>query len=66
MEVAVSSGRPFDEEYRIDRPDDEVRHVRARAQPTYGAAADALGLRGVVQEVTDRRGAGTALSSEGR
>ena len=66
MQVAVSSGRPFDEEYRIDRPNGEVRHVRARAQPTYGAAANALGLRGVVQDVTDRSDASRALSSRGR
>ena len=54
MERSVASGRPFDDEYRIVRPDDEVRVVRVRAQPTMGSARTAVGLRGIGQDVTDR------------
>ena len=60
MESAVSSRRPFDEEYRIERPDGIVRTIHARAQPTPAAAARALGLRGVMQDVTERQPARTA------
>ena len=52
---SVASGRPFEEEYRVVRPDGEVRVVHARAQPTIGSAGTVLGLRGIGQDVTDRR-----------
>jgi len=55
LEASVESGRPFEEEYRIVRPDKEVRRVRARAQPTIGSDGAGLGLRGIGQDVTDRR-----------
>ena len=39
-----SSGRPFEDEYRVVRPDHEIRIVHARAQPTIGSAGTVLGL----------------------
>ena len=55
IEESVATGRAFEEEYRIVRPDDEVRIVHARGQPTIGSAGGVLGLRGIGQDVTDRR-----------
>ena len=55
IEESVASGRPFEDEYRIVRPDREIRIVHARAQPTVGSAGTVLGLRGIGQDVTDRR-----------
>jgi PAS domain S-box-containing protein len=53
MEQAVTSGRPFEDEYRIVRPDGAVRIVRVRAQPAMGSARTAVGLRGTGQDVSD-------------
>jgi PAS domain S-box-containing protein len=55
IEEAVVTSRPFEDEYRIVRPDHELRIVHARAQPTVGSAGNVLGLRGIGQDVTDRR-----------
>jgi PAS domain S-box-containing protein len=54
MEQSVVSGRPFEAEYRVVRPDREVRVVHVRAQPTMGSAGTPVGLRGIGQDVTDR------------
>jgi PAS domain S-box-containing protein len=56
LEAAIVSGQPFDDEYRIVRPDDVIRSVRARGQPTVGSAGEVVGLRGIGQDVTDRLG----------
>jgi PAS domain S-box-containing protein len=55
IEESVATGRAFEEEYRVVRPDQEIRIVHARAQPTLGSAGSVLGLRGIGQDVTDRR-----------
>jgi PAS domain S-box-containing protein len=52
MELAVSTGRPFSEDYRIQRPDGTTRDLRVRAQPTFGSTGDVVGLRGIGQDVT--------------
>ncbi len=56
MEEAVASGRPFEEEYRIVRAGGELRWVLSRAEPSIGSAGVVVGLRGIGQDVTDRRG----------
>jgi PAS domain S-box-containing protein len=53
METSVNSGRPFDSEYRVERPDGQVHLVHVRAQPTFGSAGTAVGLRGIGQDVTE-------------
>ena len=57
MEDAVARDRPFEAEYRIVRPDQDERRVHARAQTAIGSAGTVVGLRGIGQDVTDRRGA---------
>lgn len=55
MAESVESVRAFDQEYRITRPSDEVRVVHARAQPMIGSDGAVVGLRGIGQDITDRR-----------
>jgi PAS domain-containing protein len=50
----VKSGRAVDQEYRIVRPDEEVRRLHTRAEPTIDSAGTVVGLRGIGQDVTDR------------
>ena len=45
----------FDEEYRIVRPDGEVRWIRDRAFPIHDAGGRVVRIAGVAQDVTDRR-----------
>ncbi len=54
LDAAVASGQPFEDEYRVVRPDRDVRYVRARARPTVGSAGTVVGLRGIGQDVSDR------------
>jgi PAS domain S-box-containing protein len=54
MERSVESGTPFEGEYRVIRPDEEIRQLRVRAQPTIGSAGKSVGLRGIGQDVTER------------
>jgi PAS domain S-box-containing protein len=59
MVASVESGRQFNGEYRVVRPDGEIHVIQVRAQPTFGSTGKALGLRGIGQDVTpaDRRSA---------
>ncbi len=52
---AAETGRGFEEEYRIARPDGVLRWVYARAVAAVGSAGTVVGLRGISQDVTDRR-----------
>jgi PAS domain S-box-containing protein len=53
MVESVQSGRTFHGEYRVVRPADSIHVVQVRAQPTFGSAGNAVGLRGIGQDVTD-------------
>jgi PAS domain S-box-containing protein len=55
MHEAVATARPFEEEYRVVRPDGEQRWVFARAEPTIGSTGAVVGLRGIGQDMTARR-----------
>jgi PAS domain S-box-containing protein len=54
MDMSVESGHPFESEYRVIRPDRQVRVLHVRAQPTFGSAGTAVGLRGIGKDVTER------------
>jgi PAS domain S-box-containing protein len=54
MVDSVASGRPFNGEYRVIGADRRILVVQVRAQPTFGSAGTAVGLRGIGQEVTQR------------
>ena len=53
--AALESGDLFEREYRIQRPDRTTRWVYATAYPIRSGAGDIVGLRGIGQDVTDRR-----------
>lgn len=55
LREARSSGRPVEDEYRIVRPDGELRWIYSRAEPTVGSDGKVVGLRGVGHDVTERR-----------
>jgi PAS domain S-box-containing protein len=54
---AVSSRRPFEEEYDVVRPDGQIQHLYSRAEPTIGSTGDVLGLRGIIHDTAARRSA---------
>ena len=57
MQAAVAGPHPFEMEYRIVRPNGEIRWLYARAEVAL-AAADSVsvaGLRGICQDITERK-----------
>jgi len=55
MVAAVASGRPFEHEYRILRPDGGERTLYLRGEPAMSSSGAVIGLRGIAQDVTDGR-----------
>jgi PAS domain S-box-containing protein len=53
--VTVQTGGDYDLEYRIVRPDGEVRWVRDRAFPVANASGGVYRVAGVVDDVTERK-----------
>ena len=62
IERSVVTGRAAHEEYRIVRPDGEIRWIDTRAEPTIDSAGDVVALRGIGQDVTEHRRAPVAAS----
>ena len=60
---AVASGQPFHTEFRIVRPDGEVRHVMAKARGTQEAHGKPTRMIGVNMDITERRQAAIALEN---
>jgi len=52
---ALDRGEAVEAEYRIVRPDGQVRWLQARAEPVIDERGTLIGLRGVAQDVTERR-----------
>jgi PAS domain S-box-containing protein len=65
MEASVASGRAFAHEYRVVRPDGELRWLYARGEPTVGSTGTVVGLRGSVQEAAAGRGRGVGEGAGG-
>jgi PAS domain S-box-containing protein len=61
--VYVSPAYDYDMEYRIVRPDGEVRWVRDRAFPVANAAGEVYRVAGVADDVTERKQALEQMSS---
>ncbi len=55
MQCAVAEGRKHHIEYRIIRPDGEVRWLECQAEQQYDNSGNLLKLRGVVQDITQRK-----------
>lgn len=58
MIESVHTSRPLELEYRVDHPDQKTHVVRVHASPTLGSDGNAVGLRGIGQDITDRAGPG--------
>jgi two-component system cell cycle sensor histidine kinase/response regulator CckA len=54
-EAAISEERPYDVEYRICRPDGEIRWLHQHANVEHNEADQSARLVGVVQDITERR-----------
>jgi|GEM_PF-646685 len=52
---AIEQGEPYDRELRIVRPDGAVRDVRARGDVSTDETGETTLLRGVFQDITDRK-----------
>jgi PAS domain S-box-containing protein len=55
VRAAASGGRKFDTEFRIIRPDGEVRHLRAAATLSRDAKSGAARMFGVNFDITERK-----------
>jgi two-component system, cell cycle sensor histidine kinase and response regulator CckA len=63
IERAESGERAFDTEFRIIRPDDEIRHLKAYAQVLRDDEGRPVRMIGVNYDITDMRRAEAALRS---
>jgi PAS domain S-box-containing protein len=48
----AESGRAAELDYRVVRPDGDVRRISARAEPTFDTAGAVVGVRGIGRDVT--------------
>ena len=53
LEVAVSTGEPFEFQGRIRRADGEIRHVKSHGSIETGRGGQAIAIFGTVQDVTE-------------
>ncbi len=53
--------RPFDEEYRVFRPDRSIRWVRARTYPVFDQNGNVTRYVGIAEDITERKRAEEAL-----
>ncbi|RXD05777.1 sensor domain-containing diguanylate cyclase [Sphingomonas sp. UV9] len=51
---ALVDGKPFAFEARIIRPDDSIRHVETQGERDYSSRENAIGLFGLIRDVTEQ------------
>ena len=61
IERAERTGQPFEFEHRLLHADGSVQHVLGRGEAVMGPDGQVRGLRGSIQDVTDRKRAESAL-----
>ena len=61
--AALRAGTTYDVEYRVVRPDGQVRWIHSRGSVIRDTAGEPLRLAGVAQDVTDRRQTERALQA---
>ena len=66
VEAALHTGTPYELDLEMVRPDGTHRWVRARGEAQRDAGGRIAGLRGTVQDITERKRAEEALSSVNR
>jgi two-component system sensor histidine kinase UhpB len=52
--ASARQGLPYEDEYRLHRPNGTIRWVRERAFPVHGGARDALLMASVIEDITVR------------
>ncbi|MFC7018826.1 MULTISPECIES: PAS domain-containing protein [Haloarcula] len=57
VERAIEDGEPYDLDLRIVRPDGDVRDVRVQGERIDSPRGDGTAVRGVIQDITDRKAA---------
>lgn len=63
LRTAVESGKPYDDVYRIVRPNGEIRWVNSKGQARYDYSGKPAFLVGLTFDITERRAAQEALRS---
>ena len=66
VEAALHAGTPYELDLEMVRPDGAHRWVRARGEAQRDAGNSVAGLRGTVQDITERKRAEEVLSSVNR
>jgi len=57
----LAGTRPYDVEYRIIRPDGEIRYIYSQAEVRRDASGNPLNMLGMMQDITERKNAELAL-----
>jgi len=66
VNASIDKRQPFAHEFRVNVPEGAMRWVAGRGEFTFDASGQALRMRGVVVDVTDRRQAEAALAMSER
>ena len=66
VECVIAHGESWRADYRIRRPDGQVRYVHERAERVLDEPERPVRLRGTIQDITDRRRMESALEDMGR
>jgi diguanylate cyclase (GGDEF)-like protein/PAS domain S-box-containing protein len=64
MRAAAAKQEPFEREYRVVTPGGEVRWVYVRGRPATDPSGRPTGMRGIAQDVTERRHSEEALKDQ--
>jgi PAS domain S-box-containing protein len=63
FQEAVRTGCDFDAEYRVVRPDGQVRYVHSRAYPVFGESGELVEYVGTAADITEQRQGEDTLGS---
>jgi diguanylate cyclase (GGDEF)-like protein/PAS domain S-box-containing protein len=64
LSESLRTGSEYEREFRIMRPDGSIRWIYSRAQVVTSVEGVNIGLRGVAQDITDRKQAADSLSEK--
>jgi PAS domain S-box-containing protein len=63
FQEAVRAGRDFDSEYRIVRPDGQLRYIESHAYPVFGESGELMEYVGTAADITEQRQGEESLGS---